>query len=158
MVKGLGLQSLRREPRVTKSVFEEQPLATTKMAWSLRFTLIAFASSVLQLGIHCALLTLGLYFHELLFFFALLCPVLCLLLLVLAHSGYTLLTTIQNSETRGATVVLGTKCFPSLSQHVNKKSKGKGEPSIIHHMRNVIGRENLLQVGKRMNSYALWTP
>ena len=51
-------------------------------------------------------------------------------LLVLACSDYTLLTTIQNSETRDATVVLGTKCFPSLvpslSPHVNEKSKGKG--------------------------------
>ena len=32
--------------------------------------------------------------------------------------------------------------------HVNKKSKERGEPERIYHMRNVIGRENLITCGR----------
>ena len=43
---------------------------------------------------------------------------------------------------------------PRLSPHVNEKSKGeRGEPGKIYHVRNVIGRENLITCG-RTNKFA----
>ena len=37
---------------------------------------------------------------------------------------------------------------PRLSAHANEKSKERGEPGRIYHMRNVIGRENLITCGR----------
>ena len=47
---------------------------------------------------------------------------------------------------------------PRLSPRANEKSKQREEPGKIYHVRNVIGRENLITCG-RMNklAHALWT-
>ena len=37
-----------------------------------------------------------------------------------------------------------------------KNRKERGEPGKIYHVKNVIGRENLIQVGERMNSPMLY--
>ena len=37
---------------------------------------------------------------------------------------------------------------PRLSPHANEKSKERGEPGRIYHVRNVIGRENLITCGR----------
>ena len=46
----------------------------------------------------------------------------------------------------------GTYCYLSLvlrlTAQANKKSKGKGEPSKLYHIRNITGRENLVTAGE----------
>ena len=37
---------------------------------------------------------------------------------------------------------------PRLSLRANEKSKERGEPGRIYHVRNVIGRENLITCGR----------
>ena len=51
------------------------------------------------------------------------------------------------------TVEQTTLCFfvslvPRLSPRANEKSKERGEPGRIYHVRNVIGRENLITCGR----------
>ena len=47
---------------------------------------------------------------------------------------------------------------PRLSPHANEKSKERGELGKIYHMRNVIGRENLITCGRTNElAHAVWT-
>ena len=42
----------------------------------------------------------------------------------------------------------GASLVPRLSPRANEKSKERGEPGRIYHVRNVIGRENLITCGR----------
>ena len=47
---------------------------------------------------------------------------------------------------------------PRLSPCANEKSKERGEPGRIYHVRNVIGRENLITCGRTNElAHAVWT-
>ena len=47
---------------------------------------------------------------------------------------------------------------PRLSSRANEKSKERGEPGKIYHVRNIIGRENLITCGRTKElAHALWT-
>ena len=47
---------------------------------------------------------------------------------------------------------------PMLSPRANEKSKERGEPGRIYHVRNVIGRENLITCGRTNKlAHAIWT-
>ena len=47
---------------------------------------------------------------------------------------------------------------PRLTPRANEKSKQREEPGKIYHVRNVIGRENLITCGQTNEpTHALWT-
>ena len=51
-----------------------------------------------------------------------------------------------------------TSLVPRLSPCANENRKERGEPGKIYHMRNVIGRENLITCGQTNElAHAVWT-
>ena len=55
-------------------------------------------------------------------------------------------------------LLLLTSLVPRLSPRANEKSKERGEPGRIYHVRNVIGRENLITCGQTNElAHAVWT-